>query len=48
LEAEGEPPFIRKPFPVGSYVPPGYIFVDHSKNKSNSTVTSPERDKEQA
>ena len=35
------------PPPVGSYVPPGYILVDHgSKNKSSSTVTSPERDKE--
>ena len=35
------------PPPVGSYVPPGYIYVDHSKNKqSHSTVTSPERDKD--
>ena len=35
------------PPPVGSYVPPGYILVDHgSKNRSSSTVTSPERDKE--
>lgn len=34
------------PPPVGSYVPPGYIFVDHSGKKSNSAVTSPERDKE--
>jgi hypothetical protein len=35
------------PPPVGSYVPPGYIFVDHSKSKSgNSAVTSPERDKD--
>ena len=30
------------PPPVGSYVPPGYIFVDH-KMSSSSAVTSPER-----